>query len=265
MPPIVTLLSDFGNRSPYPAQMKAVLAASCDAVLIDITHDVPRHDLRTGAYLLAAVAQTTPAGTVHLAVVDPGVGTARRPLVVVGGGQFFVGPDNGVLLPAARRLGPPRAYEITAPALTRGAGSATFHGRDIFAPAAARLAAGALPEGLGRPVAEFTDLDLGAGRREGTVLAGEVIYVDAFGNLITSISSSLLASDGTPVRVMVGHKRSPATAARTYGEVAAGRVVVVPASDGLLEVAVREGSAAERFAASRGAPVRIEERTVRRR
>jgi S-adenosylmethionine hydrolase len=265
VPSIVTLLSDFGSQSPYPAQMKAVLAASCDAVLIDITHDVPRHDLRTGAYLLAAVAQTTPAGTVHLAVVDPGVGTARRPLVVVAGGQFFVGPDNGLLLPAARRLGPPRAYEITGPVGTPGPSAATFHGRDIFAPAAARLVAGALPNGFGRSVAEFVELDLGAGRREGTALAGQVIYVDAFGNLITNISSSVLASYGTPLHVTVGNKRSPATAARSYGEVALGRVVVVPGSDGLLEVAVREGSAAEWFAVSSGADIRIEERPARRR
>src|SRR5437667_344686 len=115
MPLIITLLSDFGSGSPYPGQMKAVLASSCDAVFIDITHDIPRHDVRAGAYVLSAVARTTPAGTVHLAVVDPGVGTTRRPLIVASGGQCFVGPDNGLLLPAAKRVGRPHAYVIQAP------------------------------------------------------------------------------------------------------------------------------------------------------
>ena len=258
MPAIVTLLSDFGSRSPYPAQMKAVLAGSCDAVFIDITHDVPRHDVRTGAYLLAAVAPTTPAGTVHLAVVDPGVGTARHPLIVTGGGQFFVGPDNGLLLPAAKRLGGPQVFHMNAQGIGGGKVSPTFHGRDLFAPAAARLVAGAPPQRLGRPTTEFVDLDLGASRKNGAAVIGHVIYVDGFGNLITTIPSSTLVADGRSVRVVVGRKRSTATLERTYGDAAPGRVVVVPGSDGLVEVAVREGSAAEHFAASQGTSVRIE-------
>ena len=258
MPAIVTFLSDFGSHSPYPAQMKAVLAASCDAVLIDITHDVPRHDVRTGAYFLAAVAPTTPAGTVHLAVVDPGVGTARHPLIVTGGGQFFVGPDNGLLMPAAKRLGGSQVFQMNAQSIGGERVSSTFHGRDLFAPAAARLVAGTPPQRLGRPTTEFVDLDLGASRKNGAAVIGQVIYADVFGNLITTIPSSTLAADGRPVHVMVGRKRSAATVERTYGDSAPGRVVIVPGSDGLLEVAVREGSAAERFAASGGTSVRIE-------
>jgi len=258
VPAIVTLLSDFGSHSPYPAQMKAVLAASCDAVFIDITHDVPRHDVRTGAYLLAAVAPTTPAGTVHLAVVDPGVGTARHPLIVTGGGQYFVGPDNGLLLPAAKRLGGPQVFHMNAQGIGEGKISPTFHGRDLFAPAAARLVAGTPPQNLGRPTAEFVDLDLGASRKNGAAVVGHVIYVDGFGNLITSIPSSALAADGQPVQVMVGRKRSAATVERTYGDAVRGHVVVVLGSDGLVEVAVREGSAAERFAAMQGTSVRID-------
>src|SRR5712691_13346055 len=139
MPGVVTLLTDFGSSSPYPAEMKAVLASSCEAVLIDITHDVPRHDVRTGAYLLAAVAPTTPAGTVHLAVVDPGVGTARHPLIVTGGGQFFVGPDNGLLLPAAKRLGGPQVFHMNAQGIGGEQVSPMFHGRDLFGLVSRRL------------------------------------------------------------------------------------------------------------------------------
>jgi S-adenosylmethionine hydrolase len=136
--------------------------------------------------------------------------------------------------------------------------STTFHGRDLFAPAAARLVAGTPPQRLGRPTTEFVDLDLGASRKNGAAVVGDVIYVDTFGNLITTIPSSTLAPDGRAVQVMIGRKRSAATLERTYGDAAPGRVVVVPGSDGLLEVAVREGNAAEHFAASQGTSVRIE-------
>src|SRR2546425_5472346 len=115
MPGIVTLLTDFGSSSPYPAEMKAVLASSCEAVLIDITHDVPRHDVRAGAYLLAAVARTTPAGTGHLAVVDPGGGPTRRPLLVAPRGPGVIGPDKRPPPPAADPAGPPPAVQINAP------------------------------------------------------------------------------------------------------------------------------------------------------
>src|SRR5436309_12886847 len=112
MPVIVTLLGDFGSGSPYPGQMKAVLASSCDADFVDITHDIPRHDVRAGAYVLSAVARTTPAGTVHLAVVDPGVGTTRRPLIVASGGQCCVLPHKRLPLPAASGVGRPPAHVI---------------------------------------------------------------------------------------------------------------------------------------------------------
>lgn len=256
MPGIITLLSDFGSSSPYPAQMKAVLASLCDATLIDITHDVPRHDLHTGAYLLSAMVQTTMAGSVHLAVVDPGVGTTRKPIFIISGGQFFVGPDNGLLVPAARRIGRPRVFEITAGEILLRAATSTFHGRDIFAPTAARLAEGAPPDTLGRAIETFVDLTLSRGRRDGNALLGEVLYVDAFGNLITSIPAAALPDD-PQVQLVIGRQRSQANAVRTYGDVAKGAVAIVAGSDGLLEVAVREGSAAERFQARRGSRVRI--------
>lgn len=257
MPVLVTLLSDFGSGSPYPAAMKAVLAEFCDPVFIDITHDAPRHDVRGGAYLLRAVAPWTPAGTIHLAVVDPGVGTARRPLIIASGGQLFVGPDNGLLVPAARRVGAMRAYVITDETLRQRVRSTTFHGRDLFAPAAGRLGQGTPPEALGTPVQEITDLDFGRGRAQQGVLVGSVIYVDPFGNLITNIPSALLPAPGARVAVRAGRRTVGAVVARAYGDAGRARLVVVPGSDGFVEIAVREGSAAGALDATSGGSVRI--------
>lgn len=256
MPTVVTLLSDFGSATPYPAAMKVVLAEYCDAALIDISHDVARHDVRMGAYLLRTMVPFTPAGTVHLAVVDPGVGTARRALIVVSGGQSFVGPDNGLLLPAAKRLGQPRVFAITNPTRRTGI-STTFHGRDLFAPVAGRLVRGVPPEAMGVPAEDYVDLDLGAGRREGAFLRGTIIYVDHFGNLITNISSALLPGAGRAVRIAIGRKTASGAVAGTYGAAVPGALVVVPGSDGFAEVAEREGSAADRLHGTAGMSVRI--------
>jgi S-adenosylmethionine hydrolase len=260
MAALITLLTDFGSHGPYPAAMKAVLAGYGARRVIDISHDVPRHDVRAGAYLLAAVAPYTPAGTVHLAVVDPGVGTARRPLIVTAGGQTFVGPDNGLLLPAARRLGPPRAYVITDETLLGAVRSSTFHGRDLFAPAAGLLAQGTPAAALGAPAAAVVELDFGAGRLVRGAIAGEVIYVDPFGNLVTNIAAALLPPEGTVLRVRAGRRVAAAVRARTYGDGPRGRLLVVPGSDGLAELAVREGSAAALLRARAGSAVRLRAR-----
>ncbi len=257
---LVTLLSDYGSTSPYPAEMKAVLSAQTGALIIDITHGVPPHDVRTGAYLLRAVARHTPVGTVHLAVVDPGVGTGRRPLIIVAGGQAFVGPDNGLLLPAARRVGVPRAFAITDAALIRGLRSATFHGRDLFAPTAALLASGTPAETIGAPAPDVIDLELGQGRRVDRTLRGRVLYVDPFGNVITNIPSHLLPPEGRPIDVQVGAHRARGTVRSTYGDAARGALVVLPGSDAFVEIAVREGRAARRLGVRLGTAVRLRER-----
>jgi len=256
---ILTLLSDFGSGSSYPAAMKAVVAARVDALMIDISHDLPRHDVRAGAFLLAAVAPVCPAGTVHLAVVDPGVGTARRPLVVASGGQYFVGPDNGLLLAAARRVGTLQAYHLD-PRIGLPAVSATFQGRDLFAPAAARLLLGEPPGRLGRPIADPVALDLPRGGRRGALLHGEVLYIDPFGNVVTSIPAEAaphgaqfrLTGPGRTPRIPLLHLRA------TYAEGAFDELLLVPGSEGLLEIAVREGNAAARTGLDRGAPVRLQ-------
>jgi S-adenosylmethionine hydrolase len=254
---IVTFLSDFGSSSPYPAAMKAVLARGSGAALISISHDVPRYDVRAGAFMLYSAAPHFPAGTLHLAVVDPGVGTIRRPLIVVSGGQTFVGPDNGLLMPAARRLGTAAVFEISDPAILGERISSTFHGRDVFAPAAELLVQGTPAAALALPVTDFVDLDFGTGRRINGGLAGQVIYVDAFGNLVTNIPGGLLEGYQGPARLRIGRRRGSGQFARTYGDVRPGRLAVVAGSDGLVEIAIREGHAARRFGAAAGAAVKV--------
>ncbi len=281
---ILTFLSDFGGGSPYPAAMKAAAAAICEAVFVDISHDVPPHSIRGGAYLLWSVAPAFPSGTVHCAVVDPGVGTDRAPLAVVSGGQVFVGPDNGLLLPAARRVGSPAVFRLTNAAYWRTPVSATFHGRDVFAPAAAHLAAGTAPGAMGEVMGRFVDLAFppggdrppGGDKPPGGLsplvgedrpssgssthdLVGEVLWIDRFGNLITTIPGTLLAPlpPGRPVVVEIGPASLHAEAARTFGDVRPGTAIALVGSDGLVEVAVNGGSAAAQTGASLGSEVRI--------
>ena len=254
---LLTFLSDFGGDSPYPASMKAVAAGICDARFVDITHAVPRHSVRTGAYLLWSVAPACPPGTVHCAVVDPGVGSARAPLAIAAGEQVFVGPDNGLLLPAAKRLGHPTVYRLTNPAFWHHPVSATFHGRDIFAPVAAHLAAGVALEALGAPAPDYADISLEEGGWDGSVLRGTVLWVDPFGNLITTIPAALLAglAGAQRVELVVAARTRVAAIGHTFADVSAGEAVIVRGSDGLVEIALNQGRAADAFAASAGDPV----------
>jgi len=244
---IITFLSDFGSRSPYPAAMKAVASGISKATLLDISHDVRRHDIREGAYLLFAVAPSFPAGTVHVAVVDPGVGTARAGLMVKAGGQFFVGPDNGLLLPAAHRLGSITVYRIQNPAYLRPNVSPTFHGRDVFAPVGAHLARGVPPEEIGERVEAYVDLDFGRGCWEEGGLTGRVIYIDPFGNLVTNIPGEMVQGVweyGDVIAVEAGGRSIEAPFAPSYGFVPPGQFLVAIGSDGFLEVAINQGDAA---------------------
>jgi len=239
--------------------MKAVAAGLCDAMLVDISHDVPPGSVSGGAYLLWSVAPACPGGTVHCAVVDPGVGTERAALAVASGGQVFVGPDNGLLIPAARRVGAPVAYRLTEPAFWRDPVSATFHGRDVFAPTAAHLAAGTPLSAVGDPATTYVDLTFPTGRRSGDALHGEVLWVDGFGNLVTSIPGSLLEAlpAGGDVVVEAASAVLRAKVARTFGDVGVGDGAVIVGSDGVVEVVINQGSAAAHLGVAPGAGLRI--------
>ena len=246
---LLTLLTDFGTADSYVGEMKGVLATRAPGVpLVDISHSITPGDIRGACYVLSRAAPRFPPGTVHLAVVDPGVGAARAALALAAQGQFFVGPDNGVF---TRVLHHAAATIVTLP-VPDGA-APTFHGRDVFAPAAAALATGTALEALG---ARFTDEPERLATREpwheGKVLIGEVIHVDRFGTLVTNFTRENLP--GYAVLEIEGIEVGRLH--RTFGDVAAGAAVAFEGSGGEIEIAVRNGSAARRFGVGVGAKVR---------
>jgi S-adenosylmethionine hydrolase len=244
---IVTLTTDFGTADHYVAAMKAALLGECpDATLVDVTHAVPRQDVRSGAFTLERAVAAFPAGTVHLAVVDPGVGTERRLVVVLVNRSVVVCPDNGLITWAWRRhpRPRPRAYEVTwRPPLC----SHTFHGRDVMAPVAGRWAAGRRRKGP--PVDPLLlDLDLSATSR-----AGVIVHVDVYGNATTNV----LAPERPPEGRWHAAGRDVGPLRRTYADVPVGRPVALVGSSGLVEVAVRDGSAADVLGLRVGDPVEL--------
>jgi S-adenosylmethionine hydrolase len=255
---VVTLTTDFGLRDPYVAEMKGVMLGLVpDLRLVDITHDVESHDVVGAALVLEAAVPFFPPGTLHLAVVDPGVGTARRGLVVVTATGTFVAPDNGLLTPILGR-GSWRAFELTEPALRLPRVSRTFHGRDVFAPAAAHLARGVAPERFGRAVDDPVLVPWPEVRTVGGAVAGVVLHVDRFGNLITSIAAETVDALGAGASVHIAGRHLPLVG--TYADLPRGAAGGLVGSRNRLEVAVREGSAAAVLKARRGTPVAISSR-----
>jgi S-adenosylmethionine hydrolase len=252
---VVTLLSDFGTQDGYAGAMKGVILRELpSAQVIDVTHEVSPQDVVAGAFALAQAAPRFPPGTVHVAVVDPGVGSSRRGLIVEHGEQLYVGPDNGLLALAAP---PPPGGDASYRAIDRLPADwsvhATFHGRDVFARVAARLAGGA----------DASDFSSGARfapqalpwpqpQASGNDLMGEVVHVDRFGNLVTNVPWSHCAAGDT-----VEIAGLQAVVGRTYADVEVGRLVAYGGSAGYVEVAVRDGSAAQHLSALRGVPVRV--------
>jgi S-adenosylmethionine hydrolase len=237
--PIVTLTTDFGTRDFYVAALKAAMLRRCpDVRMIDVTHEVPRHDILCGSITLERAIDGFLPGTVHLAVVDPGVGTDRRILVTELNRQLIICPDNGLLTWAWRRLGPGQVHELT---WRPERSSNTFHGRDIMAPAAAMLAGGKPLTDLARPIDDPVLLDLAPAPASSR--AATIIHIDGFGNATTNMAHETLAGIGNS-RVKV-HGKELGRLRRTYWDVAPGRPLALIGSSGLLEIAVRDGSAAD--------------------
>lgn len=253
-PPIITLTSDFGDAGYYVGAMRGVLLSLCpEARLVDLTHRVSPYSPLEGSLVLAQACTTFPEGTVHLAVVDPGVGGIRKPIIVRSRGYFFVGPDNGIFTPFLD--GKECVYRIREDVALPDR-SATFHGRDLFAPAAARLARGDDPETLGEPSHQAVHLHVPRPRREGCLLAGQVLYVDHFGNLITNIHRADLGGLGTELRVTIG-THEIRQLSRTYQDGALGESLALVGSSGYLEVAVVQGNAGAQLGMGKGERVRV--------
>ena len=234
-----------------------ILGIAPDARIVDLTHEVPPQAVPVGAHLLATALPFFPPGTIHVAVVDPGVGTRRRALLVETGDAWLVGPDNGVLALAAPVRAVRRIRDVSRSRYRRRPVSRTFHGRDVFAPIAAHLAAGVAPERLGPVLGRMLRPSERRPRRHGGRLVGEVLWTDRFGNLVTNVSRAALgAFRGRRVSVRIGGERLPLRA--SYASVPAGRALAVIDSADLLEIAVNHGSAAARLAVGRGAKVTVE-------
>lgn len=255
---IVTLLTDFGSTDAFVASMKGVILGILPrAVIIDISHEIPPHDLRRAAQVLEATIDWFPSGTVHVVVIDPGVGTNRAALAIDAGRATFVGPDNGVFGPALAKLGDRnRAYLIER--RWRPTPSATFHGRDLFAPAGAEIAGGAAPKSMGRRILSLHQLPWAVPQRKGNQIVGEVAFVDHFGNLVTNIDADMLRGPRDRCEIRIGRRRIRGIT-ESYGHAGRGRLLALVESTGHVEVALREGSAAARLQARAGTVVRVVE------
>ncbi len=261
--PLVSLLTDFGLMDPFVAEMKAAILSICsDARIIDVSHQVEKYDVKMGSFLLASAGPYFPKGTVHVAVVDPGVGGDRRPIAVQTKRNIFVGPDNGLLIPAAQHEDILHIYEITNHSLMRGEVSATFHGRDVFAPAAAHFACGTSPKEAGPEIIDFVGPPYAEPTIEGGIANCEVFHIDGFGNIVTNLSNEWFAKLdlklGNRVRCFIGRKRVFARFVQTYSDLRGNEFGVLIGSHGFLELACREASAARKLRVKRGRVVRVD-------
>jgi len=255
--PIITLTSDFGTEDWFVGTMKGVIATiHPEATIVDITHAIASGDIRTGAFALAASYKYFPEGTVHVAIVDPGVGSKRRAIAIQTERYFFVGPDNGVLSYAVRgeKIRMVRVLENAAYFLKSV--SQTFHGRDMFAPVATHLARGAAISKLGPSATNFVRLDWPEPKMSDNTIEGEVIYADKFGNAITNIPAACLAKPRNRFEVFKGRRRL-CSVEDFYQSVPTGKAVAVPGSSGYLEIAVNGGNASATLGLERSNPVEV--------
>jgi S-adenosylmethionine hydrolase len=254
--PVVTLTTDFGEESPYVAAMKGVLLAVNPAVrIIDLSHQIPPQDLRYAAFFLRGAVPCFPQGTIHVVVVDPGVGTDRALLCVELFGQKLLVPDNGCwTLLTDLAAAPPVVIRLTETRYWRQPVAPTFHGRDILAPVAGHLSLGVGPSALGTPVPMWETISLPAAHISDGGAAGEVVFIDRFGNLITNIPAEHCQDPQS--RVTIGSVLVPRV--RAYADVPPGTLVALVSSFGLLEIAIAQGSAARQLGATMGTAVHVQ-------
>ncbi len=245
--PVITLLTDFGSADHYAGAMKGVILGICpDAQLVDISHEITPYAIAEAAFTLSQAWTCFPEGTVHMVVVDPGVGSSRRPILVEAAGHYFVAPDNGVLTMLYDAVPAHVVLEITASRYFRQPVSRTFHGRDVFAPVAAHIGNGLAAADLGDPIGDYLRLEFARPNRTGEkTWTGTILKADHFGNLITNFDSTAwqgLAAEAFEMRV---GDRVASRIASNYARMATGEVFIIAGSAGFLELSVNRGSAGE--------------------
>jgi len=261
---VITLTTDFGLEDSYVAAMKGViLGINPQATIVDVTHTVPPQDIQAGAFALLGAAPYFPKGTVHVAVIDPGVGSERRAIAMQAGGYFFIGPDNGVLTLAAQVHNLRRKLSLVRPSSTLKAihllnpeywlseVSSTFHGRDIFAPVAAHLSSGEPFDNFGLPIEDYTLIELKPPIERDDALIGEILYIDRFGNLISNILNWRIPEVREQARVEIA-ETCFCGIFQTYSNAKLGEPLALIGSSGFLEIAVRNGNAARQLDAKIG-------------
>jgi S-adenosylmethionine hydrolase len=257
---IITLTTDFGLKDPYAAEMKAAILGICPrAVIVDITHEIAKFNIRTGAYVLSSAVPYFPTGTIHVAVVDPGVGTRRRPILIQTQQGCFIGPDNGLLILAAENQGMTSIHEITNPRLMLSRVSDTFHGRDVFAPAAAHLANGVHPEKFGPKISDAVKPEFTKVTQRKNALIGEVLHIDDFGNIITNIGEKEIASIRTKgnVNVELPNQKLKLKFCKAYAETKRREPLALIGSHDYLEIAINQGNAAAKFKIKFGDKIKL--------
>jgi hypothetical protein len=257
--PIITLLTDFGAKDHYVASMKGViLNLNPQCLLVDITHQVNPHDIEEGAFTLANACSYFPKGTIHLSVVDPGVGGIRRPILLVTENYFFVGPDNGLFTLVARREKVKQVVVLTKKKYFLPKVSRTFHGRDIFAPVAAHLSLGINPRAFGYETNSLKELRVQKPVMKEGKLVGEILHIDTFGNVVSNIDVAKLFrfNQNRPFVIRVGRK-SIFGLKKGYSEGKKGELIALLGNNGLLEISLKEGNAQKVLKAKRGDPIQI--------
>lgn len=248
--PVVALLTDFGLRDSYVAEMKGVILSICPvATIADVSHQIEKFNIRMGAYVLACAAPYFPRSTIFVAVVDPGVGTRRKAILIQTKQAYFIGPDNGVLALAVANQGIERVHEISNKKLLLPDISNTFHGRDVFAPAAAHLANGTPPANFGPETRMISTPSFAKVVKKRNMLVSEVLHVDEFGNIVTNIQKRELGKISVKEILCIKLKsiKLKLSLCRAYAEVERQKPLAIIGSHGFLEVSMNEGNAAEVF------------------
>ncbi len=253
---MITLTSDFGLVDSYVAQMKGViLSINPSSTIVDITHEISKFNIQTGAFMLASAAPCFPNGTIHVAIVDPGVGTKRRALLIETKQGYFIGPDNGLLVLAAERQGITGIYELTNPKYMLPEISGTFHGRDVFAPAAAHLEKGVKPARFGPRVDEPVLPEFVQVRHEKDFIICRVLHVDSFGNIITNLKKADVPSENLNIKIQDTQLKLKLK--KSYGETKPKDTMALIGSHGFLEIAVNRGNAAEKYRIKMGTEITV--------